>query len=61
MTTIQITDLNPIISKLTNEEQTKVQGGFRHVLSAFRAGYRIGQWLNENTPIQKWISDAFDS
>jgi len=56
MTTIQITDLNPIISKLTNEEQTKVQGGF--VLLAFQAGYRIGQWLNENTPIQEWIRDA---
>jgi|NOAtaT_7_FD_contig_123_40_length_682_multi_45_in_2_out_2_1 hypothetical protein len=27
---------------------------------AFRAGYKIGQWLNENTPIQEWIRDALD-
>jgi len=28
---------------------------------AFRAGYKIGQWLNENTPIQEWIRDAIDA
>lgn len=24
------------------------------------AGWHAGQWLNENTPIQSWISDAID-
>jgi hypothetical protein len=25
---------------------------------AFLAGWEAGEWLNENTPIQEWISDA---
>lgn len=24
------------------------------------AGWEIGQWLNENTPIQEWIADGID-
>lgn len=25
---------------------------------SFQAGYTAGQWLNRNTPIQRWISEA---
>lgn len=32
--------------------------GLGYVATAFGAGYAAGQWLNENTPIQEWISNA---
>lgn len=28
------------------------------VVSAVAVGWAIGEWLNDNTPIQSWISDA---
>lgn len=31
------------------------------VLAAGAAGYAAGTWLNENTPIQSWISKAVDT
>ena len=34
--------------------------GLGYVGAAFSAGYAAGQWLNENTPIQQWISDTLD-
>ena len=27
---------------------------------AFAGGYKAGEWLNENTPVQEWISNALD-
>lgn len=30
------------------------------VATAFLAGYATGEWLNENTPIQDWISSGID-
>jgi hypothetical protein len=30
------------------------------VWGAFQAGWEAGQWLNENTPIQSWISNALE-
>jgi hypothetical protein len=41
------------------------RGGFRPfalgvgaVWVAFYGGWEAGQWLNENTPIQEWLSDS---
>lgn len=31
------------------------------VVSAAAAGWEIGNWLNEKTPIQTWISDTIGS
>ncbi len=27
---------------------------------SFQAGYSAGQWINRNTPIQRWISNALN-
>lgn len=35
-------------------------GGRTAVGGAFMAGYKAGQWLNENTPVQKWIRNGID-
>jgi len=33
-------------------------GALGFLATSFQAGYAAGQWLNANTPVQSWISDA---
>ncbi|MCA2665588.1 MAG: hypothetical protein IM486_15545 [Microcystis sp. M114S2] len=57
------------LKDLTEEDLKAIVGGGLNihqiygspVLFAWRAGWSIGQWLNENTPIQEWIRDAIDA
>lgn len=35
-------------------------GAIGFLVTSFKAGYEAGEWLNENTPIQQWISDALN-
>jgi hypothetical protein len=51
-------DLKAIVGGCLNIHQ--IYGVVSPVLFAWRAGWSIGQWLNENTPIQEWIRDAID-
>ncbi|MCA2620317.1 MULTISPECIES: hypothetical protein [unclassified Microcystis] len=61
------------LKDLTEEDLKAIVGGGLNIhqiygvvspvlplLFAFQAGWSIGQWLNENTPIQEWIRDAID-
>nr|AVH79525.1 hypothetical protein [Synechococcus sp. PCC 9341] len=68
MTKISIVDLHPIdvqnlnySDSLTDQECDLIKGGnVRAVVRAFRVGYRIGQWLNDNTRIQEYIREGLD-
>ncbi|MBY0419045.1 MAG: hypothetical protein K2W88_13410 [Pararheinheimera sp.] len=37
---------------------TRFVGALGFLSGAFQAGYAAGQWLNVNTSVQSWISDA---
>lgn len=37
---------------------TRFVGALGFLSGAFHIGYSAGGWLNNNTPIQIWISDA---
>ena len=52
-------DLKAIVGGGLTKNQ--IYGVVSPVLFAWRAGWSIGQWLNENTPIQEWIRDAIDA
>jgi hypothetical protein len=53
-------DLKAIVGGRLNIHH-QIYGVVSPVLFAWRAGWSIGQWLNENTPIQEWIRDAIDA
>lgn len=35
-------------------------GALGFLAGAFQAGYAAGQWLNTNTSVQSWISNALE-
>ncbi|WP_127025808.1 hypothetical protein [Rheinheimera mangrovi] len=37
---------------------TRFTGALGFLATSFKVGYEAGEWLNENTPIQSWISEA---
>ncbi|EGM76961.1 hypothetical protein Rhein_2938 [Rheinheimera sp. A13L] len=37
---------------------SRFAGALGFLAGSFQAGYTAGQWLNQNTPIQRWISEA---
>ncbi|WP_233078834.1 hypothetical protein [Rheinheimera soli] len=39
---------------------TRFTGALGFLAASFQAGYKAGEWLNSNTPIQSWISDALN-
>lgn len=39
---------------------TRFVAALGFLAGAFQAGYIAGQWLNTNTSVQRWISDALE-
>ncbi|GET36142.1 hypothetical protein [Microseira wollei] len=48
---LQLTPLTPVSAAI------RTFPGLGYIVGAFTAGYKAGEWLNENTPIQSWISE----
>lgn len=40
---------------------TRFTGALGFLSGAFQVGFTAGTWLNENTPIQMWISEVIEA
>lgn len=39
---------------------TRFTGALGFLAASFTVGYEAGKWLNQNTPVQRWISNALN-